>query len=191
MLFRSLIGRWYEDLTRTKYNILAFKLRTGYQDKYGDSRKDSSIRIPLNRRFFAGGSGSVRGWKSRDLGAMSDAELELGGNFMLEGSAEMRLNYFRGFGKLWFLNLDNVWIVYFLDAGNVWSDLNTFRPIDVAIAAGVGFRYETLFGPFRIDFGFRLYDPKETSGRQWFFQRRIFGDVLAPGILHFGIGHAF
>lgn len=187
----SLVGRWYEDLTHTKYNILALKLRTGYQDKYGDSRKDATIRIPLNRRFFGGGSGSVRGWLSRELGAMPDEELLLGGNFMLEGSAEMRINYFRGFGKLWFLNLENIWIVYFLDAGNVWSDLNTFKGGDVAIAAGVGFRYETLFGPFRIDFGFRIFDPKELSGHQWFFQKRVFGDVLAPGILHFGLGHAF
>jgi len=186
-----LLGKWYEDVTHTRYNIYAFKFRTGYQDKYGESRRDSSIRIPLNRRFFGGGSGSVRGWKSRDLGAMPDDELQFGGNFMLEGSYEMRINYFRGFGKLWFMNLDNFWIVYFLDAGNVWSDLATFKTKDIALAAGLGIRYETLFGPFRVDFGFRIYDPKENAGKQWIFQKRFFGDILSNGVLHFGLGHAF
>ena len=187
----TLLGRWYQDLTRTKYNIFALKLRSGYQDKYGQSKRDPLRHIPLNRRFFAGGSGSVRGWISRDLGAMSDDELPLGGNFIFEGSTEMRINYFRGFGKLWFLSLDNFWIVYFFDFGNVWSDLDSFRPRDVAIAAGFGLRYETLVGPFRVDFGFRLYDPKEETRYQWIIKRRFFGDVLANGVLHFGVGHAF
>lgn len=187
----SLLGRWYEDVTHTRYNIFAFKVKTGYQDKYGESKNDPAIRIPLNRRFFAGGSGSVRGWKSRDLGVMPDDELQFGGNFILEGNFEMRINYFRGFGKLWFINLDNFWVVYFLDAGNVWSDLNTFKTRDIAIAAGLGVRYETLFGPFRVDFGFRVYDPKEQAERQWIFQKRFFGDILANGVLHFGLGHAF
>lgn len=187
----ALLGKWYEDVTRTRYNIFAFKLRAGYQDKYGESKRQDSIRIPLNRRFFAGGSGSVRGWKSRDLGAMPNNELQLGGNFILEGSYEMRINYFRGFGNLWFIDLDNFWVVYFLDAGNVWTDLRTFQSKDIALAAGFGIRYETLFGPFRIDYGFRVHDPKERSGKQWIFQKRFFGDILANGVLHFGLGHAF
>ena len=187
----NLLGKWYQDLTRTRYNIFALKLRAGYQDKYGESKQDSSIRIPLNRRFFAGGSGSIRGWRSRDLGAMPDNEIPFGGNFIFEGSTEMRINYFRGFGKLWFVSLDNLWVVYFLDFGSVWSDLNTFQARDIAIAAGFGIRYETLFGPFRIDFGFRVYDPRENAGRQWVFQKKFFGDILGNGILHFGIGHAF
>lgn len=187
----TLLGKWYEDVTHTKYNIFAFKLKTGFQDKYGESKKDSSIRIPLNRRFFAGGSGSVRGWKSRDLGAMPDDELQFGGNFIIEGSYEMRINYFRGFGKLWFMNLDNFWVVYFFDAGNVWTDVGTFKPKDIALATGFGIRYETLFGPFRVDFGFRVYDPKEVASKQWIFQKRLFEDILSNGVLHFGLGHAF
>jgi len=145
----------------------------------------------LNRRFFAGGSGSLRGWKSRDLGAMPQNEIQFGGNFILEGSYEMRVNHFRGFGKLWFINLENLWMVYFLDAGNVWSDVITFKPRDIGIAAGFGIRYETVFGPFRIDFGFRVYDPKEIPRTQWIVKKRFFGDVLKNGVLHFGLGHAF
>ncbi|MBI3194335.1 MAG: BamA/TamA family outer membrane protein [Ignavibacteriae bacterium] len=185
-----LFGRWYDDLTTSKFNILAMKGRAGYQDKYGDSYS-SGVNIPLNRRFFAGGSGSVRGWRARDLGAMPDSLLPLGGNFIFEGNLELRINHLRGFGKALWFDLDNVWGVYYLDFGNVWSDLKDFTLKDLAVAAGIGFRYETLFGPFRIDYGFRIYDPKEPAGHQTIFQKRFWGDVFSNGVLHFGIGHAF
>ncbi len=186
----TLFGRWYQDLTQTRYNILALKLKTGYQEKYGES-KYSNVSIPLNRRFFAGGSGSVRGWQARELGAMPDELLQFGGNFVVEGSAEMRINYFRGFGKFAFLRLDNIWGVYFLDVGNVWSNISDFKAKDIAMAAGFGFRYETIFGPFRIDYGFRLYDPKEPAGHQSVFKKRFFAETFGNGVLHFGIGQAF
>ncbi len=186
----TLSGRWYRDLTPTRYNILALKLKTGYQDKYGESRS-SNVSIPLNRRFFAGGSGSVRGWNARELGAMPDPQLQFGGNFIFEGSVEMRINYLRGFGKLGFLRLDNIWGVYFFDVGNVWSNLSDFKPRDIAMAAGLGFRYETFFGPFRVDYGFRVYDPKAQYGHQTIFKRRFFAETIGMGVLHFGLGHAF
>lgn len=186
----TLFGRWYRDLTTSRFNILALKLRTGYQDKYGESRL-SNVSIPLNRRFFAGGSGSVRGWGARELGAMANDLIQFGGNFILEGSAEMRVNQFRGFGKLGFVRFDNIWMVYFFDFGNIWSDITDFKPRDVGMAAGLGFRYETFFGPFRIDYGFRLYDPKADVGRQTIFKKKLFDETLRSGVFHFGIGHAF
>jgi outer membrane protein insertion porin family len=182
-----LLGRWYQDMTSTKYNIFALKLRSGFQKKYSETGVD----IPFNRRFFAGGSGSVRGWKARELGAMDDELVQFGGNFIFEGSVEMRIHYLRGFGKLWFLQLDNFWGVYFLDVGNVWNDLTDVRVKDIAAAFGFGLRYETYFGPFRIDYGLRLYDPKEAAGKQTIFQKRLFPDVLGNGVIHFGLGHAF
>lgn len=183
----TLLGRWYRDLTATLYNIFALKLRTGYQAKYGKTE----VNIPLNRRFFAGGSGSVRGWKARELGAMQQDLTHFGGNLIFEGSAEMRVHYLRGFGKFLFLQLDNIWGVYFLDFGNVWNDVREFKPSDIAVAIGLGLRYETYLGPFRIDYGLRFYDPMKQVGNRLIFQRRLFADVLAQGVFHFGIGHAF
>jgi outer membrane protein insertion porin family len=186
----TMLGRWYKDLTSRRFNILAWKLRSGYQNKYGES-KYSSVPIPLNRRFFAGGSGSIRGWRARELGAMPSELIQLGGNFIFEGSVEMRVSHFQGFGKFLFLKLENLLGVYFLDIGNVWSDVADFRINSLAAAAGVGLRYETFFGPFRIDYGFRLYDPAASPGSQTIFQKRFFGETLKNGVLNFGIGHAF
>jgi outer membrane protein insertion porin family len=186
----TLLGRWYQDLTRRRFNILAWKLKSGYQNKYGES-KYSSVQIPLNRRFFAGGSGSVRGWRARELGAMPSELIQFGGNFIFEGSVEMRISHFKGFGKLWFLQLDNLLGVYFLDFGNTWSDIVYFKPKQIAVAAGIGLRYETFFGPFRIDYGFRAYDPMAKTGNQTVFQKRFFGETLKNAVFTFGIGHAF
>jgi len=186
----TLLGKLFHDLTSTRFNILALKLRTGYQDKYGES-KYSSVSIPLTERFFAGGSNSIRGWGARELGAMSPELIPFGGNFLLEGSMEMRVNHFRGFNKLWFIKPENIWGVYFLDFGNVWSDIKDVHPREVAVAAGLGFRYETFFGPFRIDYGFRLYDPEAKTSQQSVFQKPFWSGTVGNGVFHFGIGHAF
>ncbi|MBI3765311.1 MAG: BamA/TamA family outer membrane protein, partial [Ignavibacteriales bacterium] len=116
---------------------------------------------------------------------------QFGGNFIFEGSAELRVNHFRGFGKLGFIKFDNIWGVYFLDFGNIWSDISDFKMKEIAIAAGFGFRYDTFFGPFRVDYGFRLYDPKEEVGRQTIFRKQFWGETFSNGVIHFGIGHAF
>jgi outer membrane protein assembly factor BamA len=176
-----------EDITR----IFALKLKGGFQNKYGESRA-ADINITLNRRFFGGGSGSVRGWRARDLGAMDDqSSVQYGGNFMFEGSMELRVNHFKGMGKWGFIRWDNIWGVYFFDWGNVWSDAQYFRLDQIAMAAGIGFRYDTFFGPFRIDYGFKVYDPAAEPGSKTIFERRFFAETFNQGVFQFGIGHAF
>ena len=73
--------------------------------------------------------------------------------------------------------------------GNMWNERKDIRLSDLAMAAGLGFRWDTIAGPIRIDFGMRIYDPKDTSDRKWVTQRRFFHDTY--GLVHFGIGHAF
>jgi len=186
----SVLTRWFTDLSGVRTDILALKFRTGYQHKYGESVA-SDVNIPLNRRFFSGGSNSVRGWRARKLGAMSPDLLEFGGNFILEGSAELRVAHFPHQGKFLGIDLPSVWGVYFVDVGNVWTDFSEFRVSSLAIAAGLGFRYETIFGPFRLDFGIRMYDPGEAPGRKTVFDKKFFAETLSAGVFHLGIGHAF
>ncbi|RCK72061.1 MAG: hypothetical protein IGBAC_0653 [Ignavibacteriae bacterium] len=187
----TLFGRWYKDLTKRKFNIFALKLKAGYQDKYGESKLNPDKSIPLSRRFFAGGSGSIRAWKTRTLGAIPQHEIQLGGNFIFEGNVELRVNHLRGFGKLWFLNLENFWTVYFFDFGNVWNSLSDVKFTDIALASGLGIRYDTFVGPIRLDFAFRIYDPMEVYGKRWITDKKFFKETLYNGVLNFGIGHAF
>ncbi|MBM2839825.1 MAG: hypothetical protein HW412_353 [Bacteroidetes bacterium] len=181
-----LLGRWYFDLTDHRFSIFAMKLKAGYEDKYGESKADDTRAIPPTYRFYAGGGGSVRGWKSRGLSATGDPLF--GGNVAFEGSFEIRTNVLQSLRDD---ILDKIWVVTFVDFGNVWGAARNLSVRDVAIAAGIGFRYDTFFGPFRIDYGFRVYNPAEVPGAQWITDRQLFKQTLKEAIIHFGIGHAF
>jgi outer membrane protein assembly factor BamA len=181
-----LTGRWYSEVSSHRFSILALKLKAGFEDKYGETRSDTSRGIPETHRFFAGGGNSVRGWNSRDLIASGDPNF--GGNLAFEGSAELRTNVLKNLHDGF---LDKFWIVQFVDVGNVWGAVRDFRFSAFAIAAGIGIRYDTFFGPFRVDWGFRIYNPAEPPGKQWITQRKFIGQTLKEGIFHFGIGQAF
>jgi translocation and assembly module TamA len=181
------LGRWFFDLTPDRFSILAVKLKGGLEEKYGESRSDTTRVIPQTHRFFAGGGGSVRGWGSRGL--ISSGIPEFGGNLALEGTLELRTNLFRSLRQD---ILDHLWVVAFLDVGNVWPLIEEYRVSTVAMATGLGFRYDTFFGPFRIDFGIRVFDPGNPDPhRRWITQKKFFAETLNDGVLHFGIGHAF
>ena len=180
-------GSWYWDPSakKTRTLIWAARLYGGFAELYGHS----PAPIPINRRFFGGGSGSIRGWRARELGAVKLPEE--GGNAIFETSLEARWNLLKNAGRAWFLDLDKISLVIFYDAGNVWSDLNKVRITQLAMASGLGFRYATVAGPIRIDLGFRVYDPEAEPGRQWITQKKFYKETLSNLVLHFGIGNAF
>jgi outer membrane protein insertion porin family len=174
-------GRLYVPVDRRRYHILALKLQIGYGTLYA---RGNDTPIPIHRRYYAGGSGSVRGWKTRQLGTMEDPTV--GGNVLLEGNIESRINMLRNLGELP-IDFRKLWGVVFVDYGNVWDRGRQIGFDEIALATGVGLRYDTLIGPIRIDFGWKLYDPKTDPGNKWLFERTFFRDIT----LHFGIGHAF
>lgn len=166
-------------------NIFALKLRAGFASLYNPANKTP---VPLPRRFFVGGSGSVRGWKDRALSAFSSSNV--GGNVVIEGSLEQRLQIMPNGGTLFkTFELQRFWSVFFLDYGNTWLDFSSVRAQDIGLAVGVGLRYETFVGPLRIDVAWRLYDPAAPQNRQWLTQQSFF--TTSYSLIHFGIGHAF
>lgn len=99
----------------------------------------SSANIPADERFYSGGGGSVRGYAFQSLGPLTDGNPD-GGRSLVEFSAELRLRVSESFG-----------VVPFLDAGNVYSEPYPEFNNDLSYAAGLGFRYFSDFGPFRLD----------------------------------------
>ena len=178
-------GQWYWDPTQNEASIWAFRLYGGVAELYGHS----PAPVPITRRFYGGGSGSVRGWKAREL-AVSKLPLE-GGNAVLEGSIENRWNVLRSAGRLGFVEFNRFSFVFFFDFGNVWIRAREFKASEIAMASGLGLRYATVAGPIRIDFGFRVYDPAEAEGRQWIMEKKFWKETLGNFVLHFGIGHSF
>jgi len=175
-------GRWYYLLDTRRNNILGLRLKTGVATLYSS---DNDTPIPYHRRFFAGGSGSVRAWKSRQLGPQDDRGA-IGGRAIIEGNIETRTNILRNLGQFP-IDYSKLWGVLFLDFGNVWERGSDIRPQEIALATGFGLRYDTLIGPIRFDFGFKLFDPNQPEHRQWLFDRPFLKDIS----FHFGIGHAF
>ncbi len=65
--------------------------------------------IPANFRFFAGGGGSVRGYRYQSLGPTGPFGFVVGGRSLLEGSLEARIKI-----------TDTIGVVPFVDAGNAF-----------------------------------------------------------------------
>ncbi len=94
--------------------------------------------IPADRRFYAGGGGSVRGYAYQGIGPRRD-DTPTGGLSLVEGSAELR-----------FQVTDTIGIVPFIDAGTV-SEEEFPDFAGLKVGAGLGLRYLTPFGPLRVD----------------------------------------
>jgi outer membrane translocation and assembly module TamA len=128
--------------------------------------------VPFFKRYFLGGSSSLRGWGRFEVAPLSGSGLPLGGHSMLELSSEVRV-------PIW----GNLGGVVFVDAGNAWDDPWRFRLGDLRIDAGPGLRYLTPIGPIRFDVGFQLnpIDGLLVDGKPQRWPLRI----------HFSIGQAF
>jgi translocation and assembly module TamA len=95
--------------------------------------------VPADRRFYAGGGGSVRGYSYQGIGPKNINGTPTGGLSYFETSVEMRIAV-----------TDTIGIVPFIDAGTVSTkQFPDFS--DVKVGAGVGLRYLTPFGPLRVD----------------------------------------
>jgi outer membrane protein insertion porin family len=134
-----------EDLLDRK-TILSYRADAGYIA--GDA--------PFFERFYAGGLGSVRGFRFRGISPRSGVEEDpIGGQFSLTGSVELNFpvasELLRG--------------VVFVDAGTVESDftLGTIRS-----SAGVGIRLTLpIFGqlPLALDFGIPITKDQQDDTR--------------------------
>ena len=178
------LARFFHDLSNNETTILGMKFRLGSIFRYGKSREDD-LPVPPNRRYFAGGASSIRGWSERELAA-DPAAVNFGSNALLEISSEIRWHLFPD-AKNW---LDGIWFVAFADAGNLWTDIGKLRVEEVALAFGIGLRYNLFFGPIRVDFGLKGYDPLAAHNR-WFYEKKLWNEVVSKGVILLGIGHAF
>jgi translocation and assembly module TamA len=100
--------------------------------------------LPADKRLYAGGAGSVRGYGYQLAGPLSPSNKPLGGVSSLEFGAEFRYRI-----------TDTIGLVPFFDAGNVYP---TSLPDSTKLfySAGIGLRYYTAIGPARLDLAFPI-----------------------------------
>ncbi len=180
--------------------VFAFRTFGGYAIPYGQSST-----IPINERFYAGGSNDIRGWEYFSLGPggiQLDNVAVSGGELKLLAKVELRQRFLNDF-------LAADWIfALFTDAGNIWYGpgnailstddggnlsnvpeaevnlekgqfhFNTFYK-QIAVGSGFGLRLDFTYLIVRFDFAFRIHDLEKG----WFNNGNMY--------FSFGIGHSF
>jgi translocation and assembly module TamA len=104
----------------------------------------SQFQVPADERFFAGGSGSVRGYTYQTVGPLFPDDTPEGGLAFDTASVEFRQRVGKSFG-----------VVPFVDAGQVSAGSAPFQGT-VRVGVGLGARYYTSIGPIRADVAFPL-----------------------------------
>jgi len=110
-----------------------------------------TANVPANKRLYAGGGGSVRGYGHQMVGPLDSGGNPTGGRSALEVGMEARIKV-----------TDSIGIVPFLDAGMVTDAPVPDFSEDILWAAGLGARYYTDFGPLRLDIGVPL-NPRDAD----------------------------
>jgi len=166
---------FYFPLNEVNDLVFATKISGGYIATLSGNKED----IPYIKEFFVGGSNSVRGWGARAFPEQRSSDLNSnesnipGGRVMMEGSFEVRKKIGGYLGT-----------AVFLDWGNSWKEVSHVKISEISVAAGFGFRFYTQIAAFRLDFGFKIYDPYDRTP----IPDRRFFDLMQ---FHFGIGEAF
>jgi translocation and assembly module TamA len=110
----------------------------------GSVQGASTFDLPPDQRFYAGGSGTIRGYKFQSVGPQFPDHNPIGGTSIDAGTIEFRQRVWGNFGA-----------AAFVDAGQVGSTSAPFQGT-VRVGAGGGVRYYTPIGPIRLDVGFPL-----------------------------------
>ena len=96
--------------------------------------------LPFYKRYFGGGSGSVRGFGNKTLGPLYPNGKAKGGELSLLGSANLITPAF------FFDNNDKMRMSAFIDAGNIYEKSTNIKLGDIRMSAGFGFAYLSPIG---------------------------------------------
>ena len=123
------------------------KLTLALNGEIGVAKSYGNKDLPFFKNFYAGGIGSVRGFDSSSLGPRDAATTEaIGGNKRLIGNAEL-LFPVPGMGRDNSMRLST-----FIDAGNVWDDVNKFSLGSLRYSGGVALAWNSPMGPLKFSY---------------------------------------
>ncbi|MBC7802080.1 MAG: BamA/TamA family outer membrane protein [Gemmatimonadaceae bacterium] len=129
----------------------------------GSVQGATTFDLPPDQRFYAGGGGTVRGYRYQSIGPRFPSGRPVGGTSVTAATVEFRQRFGESFGA-----------AVFVDAGQVDTSSTAFGG-DLRAGAGVGARYYTPIGPIRLDVAVPLNKQRGDDAFQ----------------LYIGIGQAF
>ena len=168
-----------------------FHAGLGIAYPYGNCRV-----LPFEKRYFAGGANSVRGWSVRSLGPGRYKDKDGKINFITQ-TGDLKLDLNMEFRSYLF------WKFYgalFLDAGNIWTlryypeqeggQLKLSRMLDdIAVGYGMGLRLNFDYFILRLDLGMKAVNPAYEDDDAHFplIHPRLSRDLA----FHFAVGLPF
>jgi outer membrane protein assembly complex protein YaeT len=156
--FARATGRLTYYIPTSTHTLLALGGRAGWMQPLHGNPDD----IPIDERFFNGGSTSVRSFLERRLGPTDYHGYTVGGDTFTTFNAEYQFPLY-----------GSIIGAAFADAGSVGDSPSAIGPMRYGV--GPGLRYASPVGPLRIDIGF---NPDRREG-----ERRM--------VIHISFGMAF
>ena len=152
--------------------------------------------LPFEKRYFAGGANSVRGWSVRGLGpgryTGTDGAIDFinqTGDMKLDLNAEFRTNLFWKLGAAVFIDAGNIWTLraYADQPGGQFKFKDFYKQI--AVAYGIGLRLNFDFFILRFDMGMKAVNPAYETTREHFpiLKHNLSRDFA----FHFAVGMPF
>ena len=126
---------------------------------------EGSANIPIFERFFLGGINSLRGWQFAQVGPKDANGVIIGGNKYALATAELLFPLYEKYG---------IRGVIFFDAGNAYGENESISASNVRTDVGGGVRWNSPFGPLRIEIGYNLDQRQGESPYQWQFSAGAF-----------------
>ena len=96
--------------------------------------------LPFYKRYFGGGSGSIRGFGNKSLGPLYPNKKSKGGELSILGSANIISP------ALFFDDNENMRMSAFIDTGNIYDKSSDISLDDLRMSSGVGFAYLSPIG---------------------------------------------
>lgn len=174
-----------------RINNMVFHVEWGVAVPYGNSKS-----LPFEKRYFAGGANSVRGWAVRELGPGTYSGIDKtidyikqSGDIKLGASLEYRSKLFWKLNGAAFIDAGNIWTIreYAEQEGGLFK-LDSFYK-QIAVSYGLGLRLDMGFLVLRFDGGMKAYNPAGTT-----FYRRlplVHPDMSRDFAFHLAVGYPF
>jgi outer membrane protein assembly factor BamA len=174
-------------------------MTTSHTDDVNGEIKTSVVSMPFEKKYYAGGANSVRGWRIRSLGPGSFVDTASVVTYPNNtGDIKLEVNMEYRFKLVWLMEG-----ALFLDAGNVWDIRKDesrkgaeFRfdrfYREIALSGGLGLRFDFNYFILRADLGMKFYNPG-GKGR-WTFDRKPNGEKRITNddfCISIGIGYPF